>query len=49
MAAGWVRPLETVNVTREAAERDYGVVLREDFSLDIAATQRLRAERRAGA
>jgi N-methylhydantoinase B len=32
-------------VSREAAERDYGVVLREDLSLDVAATARLRQQR----
>ena len=30
-------------VTREAAERDYGVVLRDDLSIDEDATNRLRA------
>ncbi|HVL58606.1 MAG TPA: hydantoinase B/oxoprolinase family protein [Burkholderiaceae bacterium] len=34
-------------VSREAAERDYGVVLRDDCSLDADATQRLRAQRAA--
>jgi N-methylhydantoinase B len=32
-------------VSREAAARDYGVMLRDDLAVDEAATQRLRAQR----
>jgi N-methylhydantoinase B len=31
-------------VTRQGAERDYGVVLRQDLSVDEEATQRQRRE-----
>ncbi len=51
----WQRTIERVvadvadgYVTRQGAERDYGVVLREDLSVDEQATQRLRREMEAG-
>jgi N-methylhydantoinase B len=47
----WQRAVEQVvadvvdgYVTRQGAERDYGVVLRQDLSVDEEATQRLRRE-----
>jgi N-methylhydantoinase B len=56
---GWGNPLERDAsavrwdvieglVSREAAERDYGVVLNPDFSTDQAATARLRREMATG-